>query len=620
MTHVLVALLVLLAACGRDPQALPETIAVEHTVAELSDQIGPEVVVAQDPTHPVVPAQLEPGSRLREGGGQRPSLVAWPGTRLRWRLAVPAHATLRFAVAVAGDGQKDAEKSGVRFRARVDGREAWSQVVDPAATRHDRRWFDVEVALGPAARTAEIELATEATDPSAPLAGTPGFGMVRVVRRDAVPRQPASAERPNVLVVLVDTLRADHVGVLGASPSPTPNLDVFAARGLVFEQAVAQSCWTLPSIATLFTGLHPRSHGATGAIGGGQDDGRWGFLSDRVTTLAELAAQAGITTFGVSSNPLVTRGTNLAQGFETFVEYGWDPKARNWPAAATVNAAALDWLGAHRDLRFFGYVHFMEPHDPYTPANPPPAPADVRPEVARGWVTDLATRITYKGAPGLTPPELAWVRKLYAAEVAEWDAAFGRLLAGLDALGLADRTVVIVTADHGEEFQEHGRLKHGTQLYEESIRVPLVIAGPGVAPGRVTSAAQGIDLLPTVAERLGLETPEDLPGANLLAAVPMRSAVSETSTAVGPDRKPMPLVALRTNRWKLIDAPSLPRRELYDLAADPGERHDQPQAPQGAALGEALATYAATAPPPPRADRAADPALRQKLKTLGYVE
>jgi choline-sulfatase len=620
MIALLLALSLALAACGRDAQTLPDTIAVERSVAELSDRLGPDVIVAQDPQHPVVPAQLEPGSRLREGGGQRPSLVAWPGTTLRWTLDVPENAVLRFAVAVAGDQQKDASRSGVRFRAVVDGTEVWSQVVNPAGTRHDRRWFDVEVPLGAQARAAQIELSTEATDPGAPLAGTPGFGMVRVVRRDAVPRQNAAPDRPNVLVVLVDTLRADMVGTLGAMPSPTPNLDAFAERGLVFEQAVGQSCWTLPSIATLFTGLHPRSHGATGAIGGGQDDGRWGFLSDRVTTLAEMAQQAGVTTFGVSSNPLVSRGTNLAQGFETFLEYGWDPKARNWPSAATVNAAALDWLAAHRDRRFLAYVHYMEPHDPYTPSNPPPAPADVRPDVARGWVTDIATKITYKGMPGLTPAEIAYVRQLYAAEVADWDAAFGALLAGLERLGLTERTLIVVTSDHGEEFQEHGRLKHGTQLYEESIRVPLVIAGPGVTPGRVRTAAQGIDLLPTVAERLGIEVPETLPGANLLTAVPVRSAVSETSTAVGPDHKPMPLVALRTNRWKLIDAPSLPRRELYDLQTDPGEQQSRPDAPEGVALSEALAAYVATAPPPPRADRAADPALEQKLKTLGYVE
>src|SRR5262249_49135662 len=156
----------------------------------------------------------------------------------------------------------------------------------------------------------------------------------------------ASGATPNLLVLLVDTLRADRVGAYGAQPSPTPTLDSLAARGAVFTDSVSQSSWTMPSVATLFTGLYPRSHGAgVGRTAGAPDDAPGGlFLGDGVTTWAELAQQAGITTIGVSANPTVARATNFAQGFEQFIELPWDWRAHDWAGASEVNQAFLDWL------------------------------------------------------------------------------------------------------------------------------------------------------------------------------------------------------------------------------------------------------------------------------------
>src|SRR5213079_927059 len=144
----------------------------------------------------------------------------------------------------------------------------------------------------------------------------------------------------SILVVLVDTLRADHLGCYGAAPSPSPVVDRLAAGGLVFEHVVAQSSWTMPSVATLFTGLHPRSHGVVGPPA----DGDPGFLADTLPTLAERAEAAGVTTVGVSASPLVSRATNLARGFETFVEFSWDRARHDWPPAGEVNARFLAWL------------------------------------------------------------------------------------------------------------------------------------------------------------------------------------------------------------------------------------------------------------------------------------
>jgi arylsulfatase A-like enzyme len=438
------------------------------------------------------------------------------------------------------------------------------------------------------------------------------------VRREWRDRQTASARAPSVLVLLVDTLRADRLGCYGARPSPSPNLDRLAARALVFEQAIAQSSWTVPSVATLFTGLHPRSHGAWHALQDGSDDGGDTlFLPDGLPTLAKEAQRAGITTVGVSANPLVSRGTNFAQGFETFVEFGMekrerpDGKARDWTAAADVDAKFLTWLRRNRGRRFLAYLHYMEPHDPYTPPGErPPPPPGVSLAIAHGEIYEAAQRINFRGGTPLPEPVVAWLRRLYDAEIRGWDAELGRLLPALDALGVGDSTVVVVTADHGEEFQEHGKLRHGADLYDETLHVPLLIAGPGIAAGRVAEQVQGIDVFPTLAALLGVPAPPAAPGRNVLLDREPRPAYSEVGE----------LTAIRTRGWKLIVGPGNRPPELYDLAGDAGEHRNRfGAAPEGDALAGLLAAWRATAPPPPAAgDR--DPRIVEKLRALGYVE
>ncbi|HUE29421.1 MAG TPA: sulfatase, partial [Verrucomicrobiae bacterium] len=548
----------------------------------------------------------------------RRAIVAPPRSRLRFPVRVPAGGALRFSTAVEGQDRT----AGVRFTVAVDGRPVFARTLDPAARRRDRHWFDERVDLSRwADKDVEIALATEST--GAGVTGTPGWSHVRLVRESRRARQAASAAAPSVLVVLVDTLRADQLGCYGAAPSPSPVVDRLAAGGLVFEHAVAQSSWTMPSVATLFTGLHPRSHGLIGpsadAAGAASDPG---FLADTLPTLAERAEAAGVTTVGVSGSPIVSRATNLARGFETFVEFGWDRARNDWPPAAAVNARFLAWLERNRGLRFLAYLHYMDPHDPYTPPASlrPPAPPGVRSAIAAGQVDGLARQVNAPGGSPLAAVEVEHLRQLYDAEIRAWDAALGTLLDALAAHGLADSTIVVLTADHGEEFQEHGRLKHRIHLYDELLHVPLVIAGPGIRPGRVAEQAQGIDLFPTVAALLGTAAPHGLPGHDLLAARPETPAISETLYGLMPDGTTTPIVSLRTAEWKLIHAPALGRYELYDLRRDPGEREDRfGNAAEGAALAARLAEWETTAPAPPRAE-GSDPALGEKLRALGYVD
>jgi arylsulfatase A-like enzyme len=178
---------------------------------------------------------------------------------------------------------------------------------------------------------------------------------------------------------------------------------------------------------------------------------------------------------------------------------------------------------------------------------------------------------------------------------------------------------VIVTADHGEEFHEHGRLTHGSHLYEETIRVPLIIVGPDVAAGRVVQAAQTIDVFPTVAALLGTTPPAGLTGVDLMRVRKERPAYLETHHGIGADGASLRLLAVRANGWKLIHTPALGRFELYDLARDPGERDDRLGAPEGAELQRLLGSWEAAAPPA-RERPAPGRALREQLKALGYVQ
>jgi arylsulfatase A-like enzyme len=631
--------LVLVAAAGlvlhvvrRDEFDLPSRLVLEHTVRDLSATFERAAVVEESPTTPVRLGGVQPSRYFDGDGPYRQAIVAPARSRLRFRTPVPAGALLRFGIGIEGAGRRDTSTAGTRFTVAVDGREAFSRVLNPASRRKDRHWFDEAIDLGvDSERPVEITLTTSA-EGTGPLRGTPGWSHVRIVSRTWRDRIAAGPEAPSVLVLLVDTLRADQLGCYGARPSPSPALDRLAAEGVLFEHSIAQASWTMPSVATLLTGLYPASHGVVaGSHPGAAQLGFGGdvdpaFLSGAIPTLAESAVSAGITTAGVSGNPIVSRATNLARGFETFVEFGWDRERKHWPAAERINETFLAWLARNRQHRFLAYLHYMDVHDPYRPPEEfrPRPPDGARPRVISGDVAPLALKIRH-GEPPLPAPEVAHLRALYDGEIRYWDGELGKLLAGVGDLGVRDSTVVVVTADHGEEFQEHGKLKHGIHLYDELLRVPLVLSGPGVGMGigsgrRVPDQVQGIDFFPTVARLLGLSVPAGLPGQDLLGArLAARPAFSETRYGVAAGSE-TPLFSLRTAAWKLIEAPALGHFELYDLARDPAEQEDRyAGTPEAAGLVGELAHWRASAPPPPVVE-ASDPNLRAKLRALGYVE
>nr|MDJ0867385.1 sulfatase [Myxococcota bacterium] len=431
--------------------------------------------------------------------------------------------------------------------------------------------------------------------------------------------RPAAGARPDVLLLLLDTLRADALGVHGAAPSPSPALDALAAESVVFERAIAAAPWTVPSVIALLSGRHPSSFDPD--RGRPRPDLR---LATGVPTLPQALRAAGYHVAGFTKNPLVGPGSGLEAGFEVYEHVGGDDAELR--SGAQLVDATLRWarvFGAWRrdggDAPFFLSVHFMDPHVDYLP---PRAFRSPETRAYRGPFDGRAAtlhRMTRSG-PGPADGEIAQMRRLYRDEVAYLDAQVARLLAGLTALGLLDprQSVLVVTSDHGEQFGEHGRFEHG-DLHVENVHVPLWIRAPGLAPRRVPQVVAGVDLTPTLLDLLGLPPLAGQEGrsvAPLLRGDPLseRPAVTEYGGAT----------RVTGARWSLLRNGD-GSEELYDGVADPREREDRAGAatPERAVLEAALAEHAARPVPdagPPARARPLDPALRERLEQLGYLE
>lgn len=600
-------------------------VAITDVASVLHDDLQDVTVVTQRPDAPVRLDGLQPSPYLDGFGGYRRALITPAPATVRRRITVPAGGRLDFAIGAAREPVEGRDAGPIRFTVRVAGQERFAHELNPIHTRHDRRWVDGSIDLRDlAGRSVDLDFITTADD-GEPHA-TPGWSDVRLVTQRWVKRQPASPETPSLLVLVVDTLRADRLGCYGARPSPSPNLDALCRRGLVMEQHVAQAPWTMPSVATILSGLHPRQHGV---VGGSWDWGKppgvgadadWAFLAHDIPTFLDVASRAGLTTIAISTNPIVSRGTNMLRDLDVVEELPTTKARSFWTPAADVDSRFLDWLDGEREHRFVAYLHYMDVHGPYRPPDDlaPPAPDGIRKAVRNGNVDELRKRLLR--GERLTPVELEHLRALYDAEIRSWDRELGRLLEGLEERGLLATTNILVTADHGEEFLEHGMLGH-TQLYDETIRIPFVLAGPAVPePARIDVQSQGIDVFPTVAALLGLTPPPGLPGHDLRATPPARPAVSETRVLPGKDGHNVEMLAVRTPQSKLMTAPASGQTEYFDLLRDPAEQAPLPAdgAPAVALRGALDAWRAATPEASPPSGQ--DPKFFEKLRELGYAE
>ena len=413
---------------------------------------------------------------------------------------------------------------------------------------------------------------------------------VAACNRSPVPPQPPAAQ--NLLFITIDTLRADHVGAYGARNVATPNIDAIAREGALARRATVQVPLTRPSHVSIFTGRYPAEHGIRDNVAPA--------LGTNVPLMAETLKSAGFVTAGFVSSVVLARSSGLERGFDLFsdkFEVGEDD-ARFLNTIQrrgdVPTREAIDWIRAHARDRFFAWVHLYDPHDPYEP-----------PE---------RYAVEYAEHP-------------YDGEVAWSDELVGRLLGALQEAAVSDRTLVVVTSDHGEGLGDHGEAVHGYFIYETTLHVPLVVRGPGIKSGVVVDGVtRSVDLFPTVMDLLGLASRVPVVSGRSVAPA-LRGTALADEPAFAESLVPLihygwsDLRSVRDGRWKYILAP---RPELYDLDRDPGElanlvdREPARARAMRAGLEQRLRAEQSAARSAP-SSAVVTPDLLEKLGALGYV-
>jgi arylsulfatase A-like enzyme len=431
--------------------------------------------------------------------------------------------------------------------------------------------------------------------------------------RGDVPAPDASLP-PHVLLVTLDTTRADHLSLYGHDRPTSPNLDELARESVVYERAYSTSSWTLPAHASLFTGRYPTSHGARHDAGGrlvlasaierAPTSVRARAMDAGEQTLAELLAARGYRTGAVVAGPWLIGTFGLAKGFAHWDDDGIRSAAGRRATAVTDRAIA--WLEAGDARPDFLFLNYFDPHAPYLPP----------PSHARAFLP-----------PGVTPDPRSRVQAdaLYDAEILYMDHELGRLLRHLRESGRLDETLVVVTADHGELLGEHGTFGHGRFLWEPLTRVPLVVRPPGPrrAGRRESERVSLVDVAPLVLRAAGVPMPDRMQGA---APGERRDAVlaevHSSSDGAGSVEAGVTWRARWDGSEKLLASDDGERR-LYDLDRDPDERHDLAAARPDdmARAAHALEqAFAALPRPGPATPVEIDPGTLEALRAMGYVD
>jgi len=371
---------------------------------------------------------------------------------------------------------------------------------------------------------------------------------------------------------MVDTLRQDHLGCYGWHRDTSPSLDALAVDSVRFTRAYAPAPWTLPSAASVVTGLYPSSHGATKLRS---------RLPTQVTTLAELMKEEGYATAGVVSHTIVSSRWNFHQGFDVFLESEARGHEHVSTDGVTRQAQAVLREVSRREEPFFLLVHYFDPHYDYIrhPEYGFAAPA-------AGRLDGTQTIQELRELTDMTPEEVGLVMDLYDEEIRHTDGGIGRLISSLRELGLYDDTVIVFTADHGEEFMGHGWIGHTRTLYDELVKVPLLIRSPRLAgaAGTVTEPVSLVSLTPTILDLAGIDVEKPWFQADSLVPL-MLAGAGEGEGVVFAEVDFVPLKraydyktthkkAVATRDYKLIRDDETGRIELYNLRNDPMEQQD----------------------------------------------
>lgn len=440
-------------------------------------------------------------------------------------------------------------------------------------------------------------------------------------------------ELPNVLLVTVDALRLERIGSYGGAPGVTPHLDELAAEGVRFESVQAPRGLTWPSLTTLLTGLHPRTHGV-------RHNGS--MLSPEFATLPEILSEEGFDTGRFLANMCDAPERGLRVSFCGW----WDGGERSsgstrerlashdqplWDAAVTREAVAF--LGARRDGPFFAWVHYMDPHKPFDPVE-----EFLRPSHDGSFpVDDASLKLRTRSRRPLRDDERRQLLAVYDSQVAAVDAEIGRLLAALDDTGQAGRTLVVFSADHGEELGDHqAYFFHRDSVYQQVLAVPLILRWPGRLPAgaAVDAPIAAVDVAPTILDLLGIDPPAPLEGESraALARGERGAGGAERTFAEWSDQ----IVVVGEGSWRLVWNPNrvatraigpdgrgeIAAEELYDLSRDPGQRTnlaaEEPE--RVAAMRRRACEFVTERDFRVREGEGIADEVRERLHALGYVD
>jgi len=429
----------------------------------------------------------------------------------------------------------------------------------------------------------------------------------------------------SLLLVTVDTLRADHLSSYGYARETSPGLDRLAAEGVLFRNEIVQRGGTWPSVTSILTSMYPRSHGV-------RSNGD--VLDGSKRTIAELLQEHGFRTAALLTNML----TAEHRGFDEIVPFGDKAKGGRDAVAA---ANAVQWLRDHRDEKFFLWLHLMGPHHPYKPA------PEYREHFDTGYIgpIDGSPRILksiHARKRQLSERELAHIVSLYDAEILQVDARIRTVLDVLDELDIASDTLVVFSSDHGEELYDHNfYFLHSLSIYESVLHVPLIFSLPGRLPrGKTVDAiVESIDLAPTMFELLGLPIPDDFEGRSLVPLIWGDGNVSAKPDAAYSELGPY-IQSIRTDRWHYIYNPrqlsspgsrerdggrkgifSIAKEELYDILEDPQQKRNVVRDHLGVAaeLRDLVLQWRGSDADHYRAHDLS-PKTREELQALGYVD
>ena len=423
-------------------------------------------------------------------------------------------------------------------------------------------------------------------------------------------------KRPNVIFIVIDTLRADHVGCYGYQRNTTPNIDKLAREGILFKNAISVAPWTLPSIGTLLTSQYP-------SVLGVRDTAP---LDEKFPLISQVLKRHNYTTHGVISHILLSQRLGLGRGYDKYMEWASRPLHEGISSPA-VTKQAISFLQQKQENPFFLFTHYFDPHYNYLLHEKYNYYSSYRGKITSGQLyTDIA-RMRHS----LSEEDIRYLISLYDSEISFTDEYVGKLLDELKQQRLYDNSVIVLVGDHGEEFMEKGWLGHSINLNHKVLHVPLIIKLPDGEPGIIEKPFGLIDVMPTICQYLGLEVPGGLEGQpfdfHRHASQATRPIFSETFKQQPGFAFQVGVVSILLERRKLIYDFIKKTKQIYDLVDDPDERNnlaDQPSE-QNRMLGGLLSKWIENIETkrrdvqPAQSDELFTPDQRKQLESLGYL-